>query len=145
MPFLVPSTSPLHGRVRRRLPRIATRTRDSASAETRGNPRERRAKTACFRGKTGRVGGVAEAGLETVDLTTCDDLVLARIGLQRAAFSGAVLVEAPDRGPSDPNLQLVIEAWCSLSDDAKAGILAIVKAVTGREVSRRRDRTKKDV
>jgi hypothetical protein len=65
VPFLVPSTSPLYGRVGRRLPRLATNTYDSAIAKTRGNPQGNNPRKRPVSSRKQTVFGlVAEAGLK---------------------------------------------------------------------------------
>ena len=46
----------------------------------------------------------------------------------RAAPGAAV---EPAKGQIDPNLQLVLEAWDSLPEPTKIGILAMVRAADG--------------
>jgi hypothetical protein len=65
VPFLVPSYSPLSVNFCTDLHSSGRKTQDSASAETRGNPRERRAKAACFLGKTGRFDSGSRGGTRT--------------------------------------------------------------------------------
>jgi hypothetical protein len=47
------------------------------------------------------------------------------IDVENGAESGALLVDSAE---NDADLQAIIEAWPSLPDDVKAGIMAIVRA-----------------
>jgi hypothetical protein len=73
-------------------------------------------------------GSLAIVGLADFDL-------VGRAGLERVATSQGkrhILAKGGTRGGDitgdSPELQAIIDAWPSLSDDVKAGILAMVKA-----------------
>jgi len=48
------------------------------------------------------------------------------------AKSGAVGARAADSGCADPALVVILDAWPSLPEPLKAGILAMVRVATGR-------------
>ncbi len=72
---------------------------------------------------------VVREGLETVDLTRWVDNNFGRCGFSGAAESGAVGADSP---PIVAELAEVIEAWETLPETTKAGILAMVRAAGNR-------------
>lgn len=68
---------------------------------------------------------VAEAGVETIDVTTWVANNFGQCGLRNAAESGAVETEAVH---CDPELASVIEAWLDLPESARAAIMKLIKS-----------------
>lgn len=69
---------------------------------------------------------VAEAGLETVDLTSWITNNFGRCGIRSAAESGAVGLDSVS---IDADLAALIEAWPNLSEGARKAIMGMIETV----------------
>ena len=70
---------------------------------------------------------VAEAGLDTIDLTHWVHNNFGRWGLASAAESGALGAQS---APMDPDLVDIIEAWADLPYEVKAAIANLVGEIS---------------
>ena len=71
------------------------------------------------------VGGMGVTGLERGSVTSCEDKHLQNPGHGGAAKPGAFDRESTATGP---DLQTVVDAWPTLPEPVRAGIVAMVRA-----------------